>query len=198
MKKSYSLAIVEPSVMVREGLSKIICDFTTQFHPIFKFDSLDHLYSHNWDIPPSVLIINKLLFIGDSDIKKKFDTYAPNCKIIGLKSGLLPNQSTDISEECINLYSKPNEIAVLLRKLIISEQEDHNNNGISEQYDLSEREIEVLVSVAKGKTNKEIAFEYNLSIHTVMSHRKNIAKKTGIKSISGLTVYALINGLIEK
>lgn len=198
MRKSYSLAIVEPSVMVREGLSKIICDFTTQFHTIFKFDSLEHLYSHHWDTPPSVLIINKLLLIGDPDIKKRFDIYDPNCKIIGLQSSLLPTNSTDCCEESINLYSKPNEIAILLRKLTISAQEDQNINGVSEQYDLSEREIEVLISVAKGMTNKEIAFEYNLSIHTVMSHRKNIAKKTGIKSISGLTVYALINGLIEK
>jgi DNA-binding CsgD family transcriptional regulator len=77
-------------------------------------------------------------------------------------------------------------------------EKDVNREVLSDQYDLSEREVEVLVLVAKGKTNKEIAQVFNISVHTVMSHRKNIAKKTGIKSISGLTVYAMLNGLMEK
>ena len=63
--------------------------------------------------------------------------------------------------------------------------------------ELSVREKEILVSVAKGKLNKEIADEYNISIYTVISHRKNITRKTGIKTVSGLTVYALLNNLID-
>ena len=63
--------------------------------------------------------------------------------------------------------------------------------------DLSDREKEILVSVAKGLINKEIADKYNISIHTVISHRKNITRKTGIKTVAGLTVYALLNNLIE-
>ena len=47
-------------------------------------------------------------------------------------------------------------------------------------------------------TNKEIADQYCISIHTVISHRKNIARKTGIKSVSGLTVYALLNRMIDQ
>ena len=62
---------------------------------------------------------------------------------------------------------------------------------------LSEREKEILVGVAKGLLNKEIADQYNISIYTVISHRKNITRKTGIKSVAGLTVYALLNGLID-
>jgi DNA-binding CsgD family transcriptional regulator len=64
--------------------------------------------------------------------------------------------------------------------------------------DLSDRERAVLVCVARGKQNKEIADELNISPHTVISHRKNIVAKTGIKSVAGLTVYALMNGLIEE
>ena len=45
--------------------------------------------------------------------------------------------------------------------------------------------------------NKEIADQYNISIHTVISHRKNITRKIGIKTVAGLTVYALLNGLID-
>ena len=63
--------------------------------------------------------------------------------------------------------------------------------------ELSEREKEILVSVAKGMLNKEIADFYSISIHTVISHRKNITRKTGIKTVAGLTVYALLNDLID-
>ncbi|MBR1574983.1 MAG: helix-turn-helix transcriptional regulator [Bacteroidales bacterium] len=63
--------------------------------------------------------------------------------------------------------------------------------------ELSDREKEILVSVAKGMLNKEIADQYNISIHTVISHRKNITRKTGIKTVAGLTVYALLNDLID-
>ena len=62
---------------------------------------------------------------------------------------------------------------------------------------LSQREKEILVSVAKGMINKEIADQYNISIYTVITHRKNITRKTGIKTVAGLTVYALLNHLID-
>ena len=52
--------------------------------------------------------------------------------------------------------------------------------------------------MARGRTNKEIADEYNISVHTVISHRKNITRKTGIKSVAGLTVYALLNNMIDR
>lgn len=61
---------------------------------------------------------------------------------------------------------------------------------------LSAREIEILAAVAQGLLNKEIAAKYNISIHTVITHRKNIARKTGIKTIAGLTAYAILNNLI--
>ncbi len=67
----------------------------------------------------------------------------------------------------------------------------------TENETLSEREKEVLVEVAKGLTNKEIADRLNISIHTVITHRKNISHKTGINSIAGLTVYVIINKLAD-
>ena len=62
---------------------------------------------------------------------------------------------------------------------------------------LSAREIEVLVLVTKGLINKEIAEKLNISLTTVISHRKNITEKLGIKSVSGLAIYAVMNGFIE-
>ena len=66
-----------------------------------------------------------------------------------------------------------------------------------EEEELSAREKEILVCVAKGMLNKEIADAENISIHTVITHRKNITRKTGIKTVAGLTVYALLNNLID-
>lgn len=63
--------------------------------------------------------------------------------------------------------------------------------------ELSAREIEVLVLVSKGYINKEIAEKLNISLTTVITHRKNITEKLGIKSVSGLTMYAVMNGYVE-
>ncbi|MBQ2539165.1 MAG: helix-turn-helix transcriptional regulator [Bacteroidales bacterium] len=65
-----------------------------------------------------------------------------------------------------------------------------------ENYDLSDRESEVLVLVAQGNSSKEIADKLNISIHTVNTHRKNITHKTGIKSVAGLAVYAMLHNLV--
>lgn len=56
---------------------------------------------------------------------------------------------------------------------------------------LSEREKDVLIELVNGLSNKEIANILNISIHTVISHRKNIIEKTGIRSLPGLTIFAI-------
>jgi len=66
-----------------------------------------------------------------------------------------------------------------------------------ERDELSDREKEILVSVAQGLLNKEIADKHNISINTVITHRKNITRKTGIKTVAGLTVYAILNNLVD-
>jgi len=73
----------------------------------------------------------------------------------------------------------------------------HQEKGKEERDDLSDREIEILVSVAQGLLNKEIADKHNISINTVITHRKNITRKTGIKTVAGLTVYAILNGYVD-
>ncbi|MBQ4189237.1 MAG: helix-turn-helix transcriptional regulator, partial [Bacteroidales bacterium] len=79
------------------------------------------------------------------------------------------------------------------RKVLAKEAEE----GVPVREELSDREKEILVCVARGMLNKEIADQNNISIHTVISHRKNITRKTGIKTVAGLTVYAILNGLID-
>ncbi len=65
------------------------------------------------------------------------------------------------------------------------------------QNDLTMREIEVLSLVARGFINKEIADKLHISLTTVITHRKNITEKLGIKTISGLTIYAVMRGYVE-
>lgn len=65
------------------------------------------------------------------------------------------------------------------------------------QQELSMREKEIIVCVVKGLTNKEIAEELYISTHTVITHRRNIASKLQIHSTAGLTIYAIVNNLVE-
>lgn len=62
--------------------------------------------------------------------------------------------------------------------------------------DISMREREVLRELASGKTNKEIADSLCISVNTVITHRKNLSAKLGIKTVSGLSLYAIMNGII--
>lgn len=68
---------------------------------------------------------------------------------------------------------------------------------VPEEEGLSKREKEIVACVAKGMANKEIADKLFISIHTVLTHRKNIARKLQIHSAAGLTIYAIVNKLVE-
>ena len=73
----------------------------------------------------------------------------------------------------------------------------HVHEDALEREALSDREKEILVSVAQGLLNKEIADKHCISINTVITHRKNITRKIGIKTVAGLTAYAILNNLID-
>ena len=74
---------------------------------------------------------------------------------------------------------------------------DKNTSSTKNESVLSGRELDIVREVALGQTNKEIADKLFISAHTVITHRKNITRKLGIKTVSGLTVYALLNKLIK-
>lgn len=88
------------------------------------------------------------------------------------------------------------DIAGGYRPDIVDSRSLHIAQNPQMQPDLSLREIEVLVLLVKGMINKEIADHLNISVSTVITHRKNIQEKTGFKSLAGLTVYAILNGHI--
>ena len=102
----------------------------------------------------------------------------------------------------------PSHIAVLRTSLEQTAFIDSLNSLLQEKYHqqksqqnskatLSDREQEVLTLIAKGEMNKNIADKLNISLNTVLTHRKNITAKLNIKTVSGLTVYAILNGLIS-
>ena len=97
-------------------------------------------------------------------------------------------------DDQISIYDSPDEIRHKLERLHTPPEEEVENE---EQQTLSAREKEIVVCVVKGMTNREIADRLFLSTHTVVTHRRNIARKLQIHSASGLTVYAIVNKLVE-
>ena len=87
----------------------------------------------------------------------------------------------------------------IIRDILSLRKQKHQNRQAKETEGsvLSTREIEVLVLIVKGLINKEIAEELCISLTTVISHRKNLMDKLGIRTVSGLTVYALLNGYLQ-
>ena len=98
-------------------------------------------------------------------------------------------QSVDF-QYFIKLDSPKKVIEDILEKFLPQKEDEETSK-------LSEREKDIVRLVAKGLTNKEIADKLFLSIHTVTTHRKNISAKLGIRTISGLTTYAILNGLVN-
>ena len=86
----------------------------------------------------------------------------------------------------------------ILRPALSKEQAHaHRRHQLPQTEELSDRERDVLVQVVRGLSNKEIADVLCISMHTVISHRKNIARKLNIHSTAGLTIYAIVNKLVD-
>lgn len=86
----------------------------------------------------------------------------------------------------------------ILRPALTQEKpHTRRRHPLHETEELSEREQDVLVQVVHGLSNKEIADVLCISTHTVISHRKNIARKLNIHSTAGLTIYAIVNKLVD-
>lgn len=97
-----------------------------------------------------------------------------------------------IYDEHISIYDTFEELRRKLTQLVIGDVSESE-----EQQALSAREKEILVCIVKGMTNREIADQLYLSTHTIITHRRNITRKLQVHSVSGLTVYAIVNKLVE-
>lgn len=114
-------------------------------------------------------------------------------KIIAIAVSPLTAQARELYDETISLNDDVESIARKIRGLLYSETSETDDG----RDQLSQREKEIVALVAKGLTNKEIADALFLSVHTVITHRRNIAKKLEIHSATGLTIYAIVNHLVD-
>jgi DNA-binding NarL/FixJ family response regulator len=109
------------------------------------------------------------------------------------------SQLSEFHSLCINMPEKE-----LVRAILSLEQHAHGRGehlppmpNILQQKILSDREIEVMSLIVQGYINKEIADKLNIGLATVVTHRKNIMDKLGMKSVSALTIYAVTHGYVD-
>ena len=191
-KKEYKIVLVESSPIIIQGLQELLrprreFSFVAVLQEGKRYpESVRHL-------SPDILIVNPLIF--DSKQLSANDFSGDSAPVIValsyqyLHPDIIRHYSTviDINDDREKIVQK------LQQALALPQSQGETSEG----NELSEREKEILISVAKGMINKEIAEQHHISIHTVITHRKNITRKTGIKSISGLTVFAILNNLID-
>ena len=189
------IAIAEPSIMLRIGLEQLLRELPDA-EVVFSTDNLGSLYARINALRPDILIVNPLLYdyTKRATIRAEFDNL-PNLRLVGLVTSYIESQHQRQFAGIIELNDDFQRIKSTLNQVTNSLQSDGDEPDTDP---LSDREKEVLVCLSKGLKNNEIADTLNISVHTVITHRKNIVRKTGIKSVAALTVYAILNNLIEE
>ena len=185
--------ICEASEMIAIGLAEII-DSMAQFDVVARLDSPEHLSEKITASDANLLIVNpNLLGFQNKDFLSQLGKEHPQVTLIALVTSYLDHSMLTPYSGVIEINDTRSKIIDKMNEFVQGE-----TAKTTDDVELSKRETDVLIAVAKGMMNKEIADQMNISIHTVISHRKNITRKTGIKSVSGLTVYALLNNLIDE
>ena len=193
MEDKRPVVLIVPSDIVARGLGSILEEGEFRVREnLYDFSRASEARLRILD--PDVVIVDPVVF----DFKSRREgrnILADTCDaiVIALDG---PSVTEDVLRQydgSVSLYDSQPEILRRLRLALDSRQPE----SASEGNELSAREKEILVCVATGMLNKEIADKFNLSIYTVITHRKNITRKTGIKTVAGLTVYALLNNLID-
>lgn len=183
------ILIVHPGSIVAEGLFQIIKNSPLQMH--------DHVRIIENPADINIQLNTNYIFICTNSLFHKIERLhltqiqVPQNKhiqlIINDKSDVCNNRAASI-----HLDDSPNSVVDAIQSALNSFTDDRPLNS-----SLTDREIEILKWVALGNASKDIADRLNISTHTVVTHRKNITEKLGIKSISGLTVYAILNKIID-
>ncbi|WP_085535119.1 response regulator transcription factor [Massilibacteroides vaginae] len=189
------IIIAEPSVIIRSGLElllKRIAGFRIQIVEVSGVESLPDAMRTN---KPDVLIINPAMIGGVNLSNFKEECSCLSVKCIALVYSVFEHTCLRMFDEQIKIFDSADEIRHKLERL--NAEEVVSMEESDEQQMLSAREKEIVVCVVKGMTNREIATSLFLSTHTVITHRRNIARKLQIHSASGLTIYAIVNKLVE-
>ena len=187
--------VAEKSYLIRKGIVSII-NRIEKASVIKELENLDQINSEILNYNPDFLVVNPNL-IPKTEDHRNFEIKMDLSERVIAISSVSPFRRGMLSSfrEIIELHDSKDEIFQKLKAIIDPEIGQSNSPVTSTE--ISEREKTILTNVAKGFTNKEIAEKLFLSTHTVITHRKNITNKLGIKTISGLTIYAVLNNLIK-
>lgn len=188
------ILILEPSVLIAEGLRHVIDNFAG-------YDVCGIIRNQEGDIWAKIDDFNADLVIADPSVFDNRDRAGAhdmikgiaNAPVMALISAAADAAYASTYDGTIYLSDTSDDIEQKISTVMKAAPAEQRGEG----EELSSREKEILVCVAKGMLNKEIAYHFNISIYTVITHRKNITRKTGIKTVAGLTVYALLNNLID-
>lgn len=187
MNKSINIVLAESSDIIRQGLFNIL---NNSGYEIIFVNSLEEISNYNIKKHLDLVVINPVLFQNDSSTLLKVVSGFKGTRWVGIVYSYFDKKILAPFDELIYINDSSTIINEKINSLIKLKRS--NIRSI-----ISEREIDVLKLLVEGNSNKEIANKLWISTHTVITHRKNITQKTGIKSVSGLTIYAVVNKLIS-
>ncbi|WP_319481447.1 response regulator transcription factor [uncultured Draconibacterium sp.] len=186
------ILIIEPSVIIREGIAAILQQMKDSVELSFA-ETLEEALNFGQSDQFKIVIINPVTLNNSKKNLNNLLTLYNKTNVVGLISNHYDRTLYDNFADNIFITDRYETITQIISKHF--KTTPAVNNDIDNT--LSEREIDVLKLLATGKSNKEIAEQLFISIHTVISHRKNISTKIGVKSTVALVIYAVANGLID-
>jgi DNA-binding NarL/FixJ family response regulator len=190
------VVVAETSTIVRSGVAAVLKRLPGFSLHLVEVTTPDSLHSYMQMHIPDILIVNPTFGGGFDPVDFKATHNRAETKIIALLCSVIDESLLRGYDEQIALYDHADTIASKLDSLS-GVDDDEASAPEAEPETLSQREKEIVVCVVKGLTNKAIADQLFLSIHTVITHRRNIARKLQIHSPAGLTIYAIVNKLVE-
>ena len=197
-KKTRRVAIITPSALLTAGLKSLLAEAGGgEFEVCGLFDEPGRFMERAPLLEPDVVLVDPVVFDFQrrTAVRSCFEG-VPRAALVAVVYGFIEPETLKQYHGAVLLYDDGRTVVRKLRRALEGRRPEAEGGG--EGYELTDRESEILVAVAKGMTNKEIADVHHISVHTVISHRKNITRKTGIKTVSGLTVYALLNNLLDQ
>lgn len=185
--------IFENSYLIRHGLISLIKEIQ-EAELSGDYNSADNFASIISNRKPDIIIINRELYSNINPQTIKYLSSEYNFRLIGITDKKKVNTYPLFSDQ---IFYKDEKAEILKKVNEIVFQLSSKKKKVKDNNKISKRERTILECVAKGLTNKEIAEKLFISAHTVITHRKNIVRKLGIKTVSGLTVYAILNKIID-
>lgn len=188
------IAIAETSAIIRSGLAAVLKrlpNLSVQPVEIASPESLAHYMQLH---APDIVIANPT-FGGWFDVAafKAAHEHRNGTRYMALVSTVIDPNALRAYDGHFSICDEPDAIAAQISHILHTDEPDDDGSG---QDVLSQREKEIITCVVKGMTNKAIADKLFLSIHTIITHRRNIARKLQIHSPAGLTIYAIVNKLV--